>query len=102
MAKRWASNEDKILIDAVKKHHTNRQMAFREASKLLGRSVRACAIRWYDTLSNPKSKGYIGVVFMSISSRSMMTNRSSNVRTNISERKMLHTLWIKLKSLLKL
>lgn len=58
--KRWTHEEDEMLIQAVKDNFDNLIKGFRKVSEITGRTVNGVAYRWYQVLSNPENKNYIG------------------------------------------
>ncbi len=58
--KKWTTEEDEILVKAVKDNFDNLQKGFREVAKELNRTISAVKQRWYSALSNPESKAYVG------------------------------------------
>jgi len=58
--KKWTAEEDKLIVQAVKNNFDNLAKGFREVAKEIGRTPGAVTTRWYQVLSNPENKGYIG------------------------------------------
>lgn len=74
--KRWTSEENNILIEEVKRNFDNLSEAFRITSIRLNRSINAVSCHWYQHLSNPESKSYIGgSCFIGVSIEKRYKNR---------------------------
>ena len=101
---RWTTEEDKILVQAIKANPHNKAEAFRyAATKLENRDARSCSNRWYMQLSNPESKHYVGCIFTMIGIASRLDNRTSNREgVHITPVKTKRGLWSKIKTLLGL
>lgn len=66
MAKRtkWTVEEDEILVQAINANpHNKAKKPSREVSEKIGRSAKCCSNRWYQALSNPEHKSYVGCMF---------------------------------------
>lgn len=100
---RWTKEEDEILVQAVEANPHNKSQAFREASEKVGRSVKCCSNRWYQALSNPTSKHYVGCMFTMVGAASKLDNRTVNRDgAHITPTKTPKGLWSKIKKLLGL
>lgn len=75
---RWTEEEDKTLIEKIKKSPHNISSAIRETTRVLNRTYAACEQRWYTVLSNPSSKKYAGVLFTGVGYTSIYPNRKDN------------------------
>lgn len=105
MAKRtkWTVEEDEILVRAIKANPHNKAKAFREVSEKVGRSDKCCSNRWYQVLSNPKHKSYVGCMFTMVGVSSRLDNRTVNrEKVHITPTKTKRGLWAKIKDLLGL
>lgn len=100
---RWTKEEDKILVKAVKANPHNKAKAFREAAKKVNHSAKCCSNRWYNYLSNPESKHYVGCMFTLLSAASKLDNRTVNREgVHATPTKTPKGLWSKIKKLLGL
>lgn len=66
MAKRtkWTVEKDEILAQAINANpHNKAKKPSREVSEKIGRSAKCCSNRWYQALSNPEHKSYVGCMF---------------------------------------
>lgn len=99
--KRWTTEEDKILVQAIKANPHNKEKAFKTAAKKLDRDNHSCKYRWYYYLSNPESKYYVGCLFTLIGTRSRLDNRT-NESKYITPVKIKLSLWDRIKSLLSI
>lgn len=105
MAKRtkWTDEEDAILVQAVKANPHNKSQAFREAAEKVNHSYKCCSNRWYQILSNPEHKKYVGCMFTMIGISSKLDNRTVNRdKVHITPTKTKRGLWTKVKALLGL
>lgn len=100
---RWTVEEDKILVQAIKANPHNKTKAFKEVSLKTNRSIPSVSSRWYQHLSNPESKHYVGCMFTMIGIASRLDNRTVNRdNTHITPMKNKRGLWAKIKALLGL
>ena len=100
---RWTKKEDKILVQAVKANLHNKSKAFRAASKKVNHNEVSCSCRWYNHLSNPESKHYVGCIFTMIGVTSRLDNRTVNrEKAHITPKKVKKSLRAKVKALLGL
>lgn len=103
---RWTTEEDKILVQAIKANPQNKEEAFKKAAKKLNRTKAACSNRWYQTLSNPYNKKYVGCAFTLIGHRNRLNNRTQYIPTKDNQlykpEKVKTSLWSKIKELLNL
>lgn len=98
---KWTAEEDQALVQAIKANPHNKSEAFRQASARINRSFRCCSFRWYNTLSNPTSKYYVGCTFAMIGEASKLVNRVIVKEDSIIlPSKSTKTLWAKIKKLL--
>lgn len=98
--KRWTAEEDRVLIDQVKRHANNLEDGFREAARLLNRTKNACRYRWYySTVHNPETN----ICFATIGYRTKNVNRKivSKKTSDNTERNSYHW-WRSILKLLKL
>lgn len=65
-SRKWTKEEDQILAILVRSNQDNKQIAFKEASTRIERSVSACQDRWYKCLNNPEHPSYVGDRFYGI------------------------------------
>lgn len=75
--RRWAPEEDKVLVEIIKSNPHNLTECFKIASTKLDRSITAINYRWYAVLGNPTNKNYIGTAFLAIGRESVYTNRKN-------------------------
>jgi hypothetical protein len=101
---RWTSEEDAILVQAVKANLHNRAQAFREAeTRLPLRTVSACQFRWYDVLGNPKHEKYVGCLFTLVGQATKLDNRSCyKEHYSVAPNKVKRGIWSRIKKLLGL
>lgn len=94
--KRYSIQEDKVILNEVKKSPENLVRAFHNASKIINRTPRAIKQRWYYIIS--KDDGIGAVTFMTLSSKKVLTNRKNSC--NQVPKKV--TFWSKLIKFLKI
>ena len=100
---KWTTEEDKILVQAIKANPHNKLKAFREVSEKIGRSTRCCSNRWYLVLSNPNHKKYVGCMFTMVGVSSRLDNRTINrEKVHITPKKNKRGIWAKIQALLGL
>lgn len=76
-SKRWTSEEDNILLAAVKGYPQNLKKAFEIVGERIGRSKTACSARWYCTLSKTYKDNPKNVCFAIFSSNKYGINRKN-------------------------
>ena len=74
----WTKEEERILAQKIKENPYNIAKGIREASIELYRSECSCKRYWYYVLNNPKSKKYIGNLFITLGHESTYINRKVN------------------------
>lgn len=98
--RRWTAQEDKILVQAIKANPHNKAKAFKIAAKKLDRDSFSCKNRWYFYLSNPNSKYYVGCIFMTVSRKSALENRTTVTKYSKTE-PIKSNLWERIKAFFK-
>lgn len=94
--KKWTSEEDQILVQAIKANPHNLAKVFRDLSTQLERTETALEMRWYYHLKRTSN------CFITISNAKTLKNGKtipSNCKDN--SEKTNKTLWQKIKALLK-
>lgn len=100
---RWTKEEDEILVQAIQDNPHNKAQAFRTTSIRLNRDIKSCSNRWYQALSNPESRHYVGCMFTLIGVSSHLDNRTTNrENARIIPSKTNKSIWSKIKRLLGL
>lgn len=98
---RWTKEEDKVLVRAIKANLHNKAKAFVLAAKKVNHSKESCQSRWYNKLSNPEDKHYVGCMFTMLCSSSKLENRTVSIPGSyITPTKIKRGLWSKIKKLL--
>ena len=86
---KWTEHEEEVLLSNVKQYPENLKEAFRITGEAIGRSIDACAQRWYSKVSyDTSTKGIAFAIFA--------RNKYNVNRKNPSKRVGLrtqHTLW---------
>jgi len=98
--KRWTAEEDRVLLDQVKRHANNLQEGFRESARLLNRTKYACKYRWYSyAMHSPEAN----VCFATIGYRTKNVNRKNvSKRTSDNTEKKSTCWWKSILKFLKL
>lgn len=101
--KRWTKEEDEILVQALKANPHNKAKVFKLVATKINRTVGAISYRWYNYLSNPYSKHYVGCMFTMLGHTSKMDNRTiSREPYHTIPKPIKKGIWNKIKKLLKL
>lgn len=76
---------------------TTRQKSLQEKClKKIRRSAKCCSNRWYQALSNPEHKSYVGCMFTMVGVSSRLDNRTVNrEKVHITPTKTKRGLWTK-------
>lgn len=104
MAKRYSPEEDKLIVEAIKKNPYNLQACFRKVSKKINRAPKSIQRRWYFVLNNPEHPEYVGTAF-TLLGRAMELKNGKIVSVNTVRRtpeKIAQRIWKTIKKLLKL
>lgn len=100
---KWTTEEDKILVQAIKNSPHNKSQAFRKAATKVNHSAKCCASRWYKVLSNPEHKKYVGCMFTLLGAASRFDNRIIyREDVHVTPTKIKKNLWSRIKTLLGL
>lgn len=96
---KWTRKNDLRLAKEIDLASYNKTKAFKVMAKKLGITPKMCCNRWYNHLSNPESKYYLGCRFTLISKYEKLENRTRENKTTQPE-KIDKSIWAKLKKLL--
>lgn len=91
--RKWCNEEDRVLINQVGKSPQNLQKAFEAAAEILGRTIRACELRWYCVLKKREDS----VAFTLVGAH----GASKNSKLGGTTKKVSKTLWERIKALFK-
>ena len=81
--KKWSEEEDRVILDQVRRNASNLSYAFEKASELLeGRTKNACSMRWYIHLAK---KPETNVCFATVSNDSQIVNKKRLTKKEIEE-----------------
>lgn len=99
---RWTKEEDEILVQAIKANPHNKIKAIREVlPKLNDRTESAAAYRWYQVLSNPENKQYVGSIYTMVGYGTKYVNRTVNrEKVHVKPQKSSKTIWSRIKKIL--
>lgn len=96
----WTKKDEKVLLNQVRRNPNNLAKAFRNTSRLLGRSTKACQDRWYTKFSNCPIDNIEAICFTTLSSKTMSVN-SKNKSKKTKIYKTNNNIWKKIKDFLK-
>lgn len=100
---KWTKEEDEILVQAIVANPHNKSIAFKDAASKVDHNASACSSRWYNVLSNPEHKKYVGCMFTMIGVHSKLDNRTVNRdKVHVTPTKIKRGIWAKIKALLGL
>lgn len=94
----WTKKDEKVLLNQVRKNPNNLAKAFRNTSRLLGRSAKACQDRWYSKFSNCSPDNIEAICFTTLSSKTMTINSKNSKKVKNYKTK---SIWEKLKEFIK-
>lgn len=98
---KWTAREDKVLVQAIEANPQNKAKAFNIVAEKFKVGFSVPRNRWYNHLSNPESKHYVGCKVTLLSSAIRYDNRTRKSKYQ-QPVKMKKSIWDKIKSLLKL
>lgn len=99
--KRWTTKEDNILVQAITANPHNIKEACRyAATKLEGRTPRACELHWYKVIAPTNNLTKFGVSFLAVGSKTIYKNRKNSGSSIAKPEK--STLWTKIKKFIGL
>lgn len=103
MSKRfkWTERKDTVLVQAIEANPQNKTKAFKIVAEQLKVSYYAPKNRWYNHLSNPESKHYVGCKITLLSSAIRYDNRTKESKY-VQPEKMKKSIWQKIKNLLEI
>ena len=79
--KRWSEDEDRVVLDQVRRNASNLTYAFEKASELLeGRTKQACSMRWYMVLAK---RPETNICFATVSNDSQIVNKKRLTKKEI-------------------
>lgn len=96
--KKWTNEENNILVQAITANPHNIQESCRyAATKLEGRTPKACIIHWYKVIAPANNPTKLGVSFLAVGPNTIYKNRKNSVSKVKPEK---YTLWKKIIKLL--
>ena len=99
--KRWTNEENNILVQAIKANpHNIKKACIYAATKLEGRTPKACEFHWYQAIAPANNPTKLGVSFLAVGPKTIYKNRKNSGVSIVQPEK--STLWSKIKRLLKL
>lgn len=99
--RRWTDEENNILVQAITANpHNIREACRHAATKLEGRTPRACIRRWYEVIAPANNPTKLGVTFLVVGPKTIYKNRKNSGSSIIHPEK--NTLWTKIKKLIGL
>lgn len=99
--KRWTTEENNILVQAITANPHNIKEACRDAAtKLEGRTPIACKLHWYKVIAPANNPTKLGISFLAIGSKTIYKNRKNSGSSAVQPEK--NTLWDRIKKLIRL
>ena len=99
--KRWTDEENNILVQAITANPHNIKKACRyTATKLKGRTPRACELHWYKVIAPANNPTKLGVSFLAVGPKTIDKNRKNSGNSTVEPEK--STLWTKIKKFIGL
>ena len=99
--KRWTTEENNILVQAITANPHNIKEACRyAATKLEGRTPKACELHWYEVIAPANNLTKLGVSFLAVGSKTIYKNRKNSGNSTVQPEK--NTLWDRIKKLIGL
>ena len=99
--KRWTTEENNILVQAITANPHNIKEACRyAATKLEGRTPKACELHWYKVIAPANNPIKLGVSFLAVGPKTIYKNRKNSGSSTIQPEK--NTLWARIKKLIGL
>ena len=99
--KRWTDEENNILVQAIIANpHNIREACRHAATKLEGRTPRACIRHWYKVIAPANNLTKLGVSFLAVGPKTIYKNRKNSGSSTVQPEK--NTLWTKIKKFIGL
>ena len=99
--RRWTDEENNILVQAITANpHNIREACRHAATKLEGRTPRACIRRWYEVIAPANNPTKLGVSFLAVGPKTIYRNRKNSGSSTVQPEK--STLWTKIKKFIGL
>lgn len=99
--KRWTIKENNILVQAITVNPHNIKEACRyAATKLEGRTSKACELHWYKVISPANNPTKLSVSFLAVGPKTVYKNRKNSGNSIVQPEK--NTLWTKIKKFIGL
>ena len=99
--KRWTTEENNILVQAIKANpHNIKKACIYAATKLKGRTPKACELHWYRVIAPANNLTKFGVSFLAVGPKTIYKNRKNSGNSTVQPEK--NTLWDRIKKLIGL
>lgn len=99
--RRWTDEENNILVQAIIANPHNIQGACKyAATKLEGRTPKACELHWYQVIAPANNPTKLGVSFLAVGPKTIYKNRKNSGSSIVQPEK--STLWAKIRKLIGL
>lgn len=96
----WTKQEDRVLLNQIRKNPNNLREAFRKTANILERrDWLSCSKRWYSKYSNCPIENIEAICFTTLSSKTMTINNKNSKKAK--KYKTNKNLWDKIKGFLK-
>ena len=94
--RRWTDEENNILVQAITANpHNIREACRHAATKLEGRTPRACIRPWYEVIAPANNPTKLGVSFLAVGPKTIYKNPKNSGSSTVQPEK--NTLWTKIK-----
>ena len=99
--KRWTDEENNILVQAITANpHNIKKACIYAATKLEGRTPKACELHWYKVIAPSNNPTKLGVSFLAVGPKTIYKSRKNSGNSIVQPEK--NTLWARIKKLIGL
>ena len=99
--RRWTDEKNNILVQVITANPHNIKKACKyAATKLEGRTPKACKLHWYQVIAPANNPTKFGVSFLAVGPKTIYRNRKNSGNSTVKPEK--NTLWARIKKLIGL
>ena len=99
--RRWTDEENNILVQAITANpHDIKEACKYAATKLKGRTPKACELHWYQVIAPANNPTKFGVSFLAVDPKTIYKDRKNSGNSIVQTEK--NTLWARIKKLIGL